>query len=122
MIEKIKTKYYITENIKIDINKFIGKNPLLLSRFINHRHFSCKSEKYELPTISFLDSGTPKLSQRPLQNPDSLRQEQKSIDSTSQSLKLSTRVQIRNELKTVKQEITIMENLKNLTQSCFDMS
>jgi uncharacterized protein YkvS len=30
--------------------------------------------------------------------------------------------QIRNEMKSVKQEITIMENLKDLTQSCFDMS
>jgi hypothetical protein len=36
MLEKIKIKYYVTENIKVDINKFISKNPLLLSRFIKN--------------------------------------------------------------------------------------
>lgn len=36
MNEKIKTKYYVTEDQRVDLSKYTSKNKLLISRFITN--------------------------------------------------------------------------------------
>lgn len=74
MLEKIKTKYYVTENVKIDVNKFISKNPLLLSRFIKNP--SSKSENFEMPTKSYLDNVTPRTDQVPIHTSENSKRQE----------------------------------------------